>query len=129
MTFYEAVSFINTDMDHIVAVLPKIKTSDLFAGFNCKVFSGAIMCFSKYTLKIQGDYAFPQDLYHEYLVTTKQLEDLIENEIVHYLRLALDERMHNTADRTQTKLGFVLTPREFCWFQQQSQNVRQADPL
>jgi hypothetical protein len=64
-----------------------------------------------------------------YLVMTKELEDLTENEIAHHLRIALDERMHNTADGTLAKLSFVLTLRGFCWFQQQSQNVRQANFL
>jgi hypothetical protein len=116
MTFYEALSFINTNMDHIAAVLPEIKMSDLFTGSNWRALSGAIMCFPKFTLKIQGDCIFLQDLYHEYLVTTKELENLTENEIAHHWRIALDERMHNTTDGTLAKLAFFLSLRDFVGF-------------
>jgi hypothetical protein len=85
MTFYAAMTFINNNFGQIVEVLPEVGASNLFAGSLWRSFSDAIMCFSKFALKIQADCTFLHCRYDEYLVTQKQLEDLTGNEFAFHL--------------------------------------------
>lgn len=90
MTFYEAVTFINKNLDQIAEALPEVGGSDLFTGSLWRSFSNAIMCFSKSILKVQADCTFLQDLHREYLVTNRELEDLTQNEFAYRLPIALN---------------------------------------